>query len=280
VIFKPNRHGAAQKLGKMTIATGKEPIRPVILIGASNLARAFPLVVNSLRGGLQEPLAVLAAFGHGRSYGLWSQMLGRTLPGIVECGLWAALRKRASNSLPPLAAVIDIGNDLVYGVSVPQLLAWIEACLERLSEQRSEIALMSLPQESIERLSPRKFELLRRAYFPTHDIAWPALYEEVCRLQDEMRRLAKACGIRLIEPPAAWYGFDPIHMLRRRQPDVWRELFSQWPEWNRSAPIAYPSLRESVRLRALRPAERYLFGYRQITPQPVLKQDRFTLSMY
>jgi len=264
----------------MTIAIDKEPIRPVILIGASNLARAFPLVVNGLRAGLREPLAVLAAFGHGRSYGLWSQMLGRTLPGIVECELWTALRKYDLDTLPPLAVVIDIGNDLVYGSSVPQLLAWIEACLERLSERRSEIALMSPPLESIDRLPPWKFELLRRAYFPMQHIGWPVLYDRVCRFQDEMRGLAKAYGIRLIEPPAAWYGFDPIHMLRRRQPDVWRELFSQWPGWDRSAPIAYPSLRESVRLRALRPAERYLFGYRQITPQPVLKQDRFTLSMY
>ncbi|HYE36893.1 hypothetical protein [Methylocaldum sp.] len=264
----------------MVIENSKEPIQPVILMGASNLARAFPLVVNGLRAGLREPLAVLAAFGHGRSYGLWSQMLGRTLPGIAECGLWAALRKHGPDSLPPLAAVIDIGNDLVYGVTVPQLLAWVDACLDRLAQQRGEIALMSLPLASIERLPPWKFELLRRTYFPMHEIAWPVLYDRVSRFQDEMRLLAKAYGIGLIEPPAAWYGFDPIHMLRRRQPDVWRELFSEWPVWDRSAPIAYPSLRESVRLRALRPAERYVFGYRQTTPQPVLKQDRFTLSMY
>jgi len=269
---------ALHDTGNMTI--DREPIRPVVLLGASNLARAFPLVVNGLRAGLREPLAVLAAFGHGRSYGLWSQMLGRTLPGIVECGLWQALGKRGADGLPPFAAVIDIGNDLVYGVSVPQLLAWTEACLERLTERRSEIALMSLPLESIGRLPPWKFELLRRAYFPMHRIGWPVLYDRVCRFQEDMRRLATAYGIRLTEPPAAWYGFDPIHMLRRRQPEVWRELFSRWPGWDPSAQVAYPSLAESMRLRALRPAERYLFGYRQLAPQPALKQDRFTLSMY
>lgn len=261
-------------------ATDHEPVQPVILIGASNLARAFPLVVNGLRAGLRESLDVLAAFGHGRSYGTRSQMLGRTLPGIVECGLWAALRKRDSDSLPPLAAVIDIGNDLVYGITVPQLIAWVDTCLERLAERHSEIALTSLPLKSIERLPPWKFELLRRVFFPAHRIAWPVLYERVCRFQDGMRRLAKAYDIRLIEPPAAWYGFDPIHMLRRRQPEAWRELFSRWPAWERSAPIAYPSPIESLRLRALRPAERSLLGYRQTAPQPVLQQDRFTLSMY
>lgn len=276
---KPNRPSARSDRN-MTVKVDKQPTRPVILIGASNLARAFPLVVNGLRAGLREPLDVLAAFGHGRSYGLWSRMLGRTLPGIVRCGLWTALRKHGSDSLPPLAAVTDIGNDLVYGITVPQLLAWVEACLNRLAEQRAEIALMALPLESVERLNPWKFELLRRTFFPAHRIAWPVLFDRVNRCQEEMRQLARVYGIRLIEPPATWYGFDPIHMLRRRQPEVWRELFSQWPAWDRSASIAYPPLAESIRLRAIRPAERYLFGHRQITSQPVLKRNRFKLSMY
>jgi hypothetical protein len=264
----------------MTTAIDQELVHPVILIGASNLARAFPLVMNGLREGLLEPLTVLTAFGHGRSYGLRSRMLGRTLPGIVQCGLWAALSQHSPNRLPPLAAVTDIGNDLVYGVTVSKLLAWVDTCLDRLAEHRSEIVLMSLPMASIERLPPWKFELLRRAFFPAHRIAWPVLYERAQRVHEELQRLATAYRIPLIEPAAAWYGFDPIHILRRRQPEVWRKLFSQWQAWDRSASIAYPPLSESLRLRALRPAERDLFGYRQITPQPVLKRDRLTLSLY
>lgn len=264
----------------MTTPIDQELVRPVILIGASNLAQAFPLVVNGLREGLREPLTVLAALGHGRSYGLRSRVPGRTLPGIVQCGLWQALSQHGPNCLPPLAAVTDIGNDLVYGVTVPNLLAWVDTCLDRLAEQGSEIVLMSLPMASIERLPPWKFELLRRAFFPAHRIAWPVLRERALRVHEELQRLAKTYGVRLIEPAVAWYGFDPIHILRRRQPAVWRELFSQWPAWDRSASMAYPPLSESLRLRALRPAERDLFGCRQTTPQPVLLRDRFTLSLY
>lgn len=264
----------------MITVTDEEPVRPVILIGASNLARAFPLIVNGLSAGLREPLTVLATFGHGRSYGLRSRMLGRALPGIVQCGLWQALSQQSPSYLAPLAAVTDIGNDLVYGVTAPKLLAWVDTCLDRLAEQGSEIVLMSLPMASIERLPRWKFELLRRAFFPAHRIAWPVLYERAQRVHEELQRLATAYRIPLIEPAAAWYGFDPIHILRRRQPEVWRKLFSQWQDWDRSASMAYPPLSESLRLRALRPAERDLFGRRQITPQPVLKRDRLTLSLY
>jgi hypothetical protein len=264
----------------MITVTDEEPVRPVILIGASNLARAFPLIVNGLSAGLREPLTVLAAFGHGRSYGLRSRMLGRTLPGVIQCGLWRSLSQQSPDRLPPLAAVTDIGNDLVYGITAPRLLAWVDTCLERLAEHHSEIVLMSLPMASIEQLPSWKFELLRRAFFPAHRIAWPVLYERVRRVHKELRGLATTYRIPLIEPAAAWYGFDPIHILRGRQPEVWRELFSQWQAWDRSASIAHPPLSESLRLRALRPAERDLFGRRQITPQPVLKRNRLTLSLY
>ncbi len=272
--------GRRLEAASMTTLTDEELFRPVVLIGASNLARAFPLVVNGLCAGLREPLTVLAAFGHGRSYGLRSRILGRTLPGIVQCGLWAALSQQSSTRLPLLAAVTDIGNDLVYGVTAPELLAWVDTCLDRLAKHRSETVLMSLPMASIERLPPWKFELLRRVFFPAHRIDWPVLYERARRVHEELRRLATAYGIRLIEPAAACYGFDPIHILRRRQPQVWQEFFSQWQAWDRSVSMAYPPLNESLRLRALRPTERGLFGCRQVTPQPVLKRDRLTLSLY
>ena len=57
--------------------------------------------------------------------------LWRELPGIVECGLWDALAQRPP--APTVALLTDIGNDLLYDVPVPQIVSWVETCLDRFS---------------------------------------------------------------------------------------------------------------------------------------------------
>ena len=67
------------------------PVRRVVLLGASNLTRGISTVVATAQRVWGQPLEVLAALGHGRSYGIESRVLGRRLPGILNSGLWEAL---------------------------------------------------------------------------------------------------------------------------------------------------------------------------------------------
>lgn len=56
-------------------------------------------------------MEVLAALGHGRSYGAQSRIIFRTLAGILESGLWTELERR-----PPLTTrslVTDVGDDIL-----------------------------------------------------------------------------------------------------------------------------------------------------------------------
>ena len=69
-------------------------------------------LLHDLRG---VPLDILAALGHGRSYGSLSNVSGRVLPGITTCGLWE--RWENSPALPTRALLTDIGNDLFYDVA-------------------------------------------------------------------------------------------------------------------------------------------------------------------
>jgi hypothetical protein len=256
------------------------PETQIVLIGASNLARAFPLVVTSLRRGLGGPLNISAAMGHGRSLGAWSRLPGRALPGVIQSDLWRNLDRLGPNGPHPLAAIVDVGNDLMYGAGVARLLGWLEFCLDRLRRRQGEVVLMSLPLESLAELTPRRFELLRKLLFPSHPIPWPLLQERISELDEGMRALGRWYGARWIESSGAWYGFDPIHIRRRDQPRAWQTLFSGWPEWNRAAPVGYPSWPKSLGLRRLRPAERYLFGRRQITPQPVISHSECRVSLF
>ncbi|MCZ6542107.1 MAG: hypothetical protein O6768_00410, partial [Planctomycetota bacterium] len=91
----------------------------VVLLGASNLTRGISRAVGIAQAILGTPLEVLIAMGHGRSYGQRSRVLGRSLPGIVDCGLWDALLHGSGR--PTYALLTDIGNDVMYGASVPSI---------------------------------------------------------------------------------------------------------------------------------------------------------------
>ena len=67
----------------------------VVALGASNLTRGFQTVVDSARSVWGPGVEVLAALGHGRSYGAPSRFIARTLPGILKSGLWAELQRRS-----------------------------------------------------------------------------------------------------------------------------------------------------------------------------------------
>src|SRR5262249_46912085 len=94
-------------------APGGQPpaVRRVVLLGASNLTLGIGTVLGSAANVWGSPLEVLAALGHGRSYGRATSVMGRQLPGIRECGLWPALG--VDGQLPTAALVTDIGNDVL-----------------------------------------------------------------------------------------------------------------------------------------------------------------------
>ena len=105
----------------------------LILIGASNVTIAFPRLVNGLAEWVDEPLEIWGVHGHGRSYGAWSKVLGRALPGITESRFWDDWAP-SDSSAPPRALVTDIGNDILYGHDTDQILDWVETCLKRLQD--------------------------------------------------------------------------------------------------------------------------------------------------
>src|SRR3974377_1647031 len=99
-------------------------------LGAGNLTRGFWSVVSVSRAAWGPEIQVLAALGRGRSYGAPSRLVVRRLPGILDSGLWRTLETLPK--LPTRAVVTDVGNDIVYGFSAEQTLAWVEEALDRL----------------------------------------------------------------------------------------------------------------------------------------------------
>lgn len=246
----------------------RPPTARVILLGASNLARGISIVAETARLLLGSPLEIFVAMGHGRSYGTPSTILGRTLPGIIECGLWEALASR--EPLATRALVTDIGNDVAYGADVDTITGWVETCLERLTSSEARSVITALPMERLGRLSPVAFHVARAIFFPSRKLGFAHALESAAALDASIRELAARRGVALVEQLLAWYGADPLHIRRRDIPGAWARVLSGWngaPDSTR-APSARGSLRRWVTIRSRTPQRWRLLGVPLGRPQP------------
>ena len=239
----------------------------IVLLGASNVVLGWKTISQLARSLAGEPIDIWGAFGHGRSYGLKSRVLGRSLPGITPCGLWTNLA--GSPACETVAVVTDLGNDLLYGVDVPQIIGWVNWCVDRLHEQNARVVSTRLPLASVRRLSPARFRLMRSILFPRSEMT----LDKVIRLAEELDAgvvdLATRFGIGVVEPRPEWYGFDPIHVLRRQRHAAWSEILGcGFSRTDRDVPASTSSLR-MPRLWQLAPERRWVFGVERTRTQPV-----------
>lgn len=232
----------------------------VVALGASNLTRGFRAVVSAARAAWGPEVQVLAALGHGRSYGAQSRVIVRTLPGILESGLWRRLESLPE--LPTRALVADVGNDILYGASAEQILAWVEEALIRLQRVTRDIILTDLPLVSIRRLSQARFLLFRSILFPSCRMSLDQVLEIAECVNAGLVDLSTARGVRLFRLNPAWYGLDPIHVRPSLSRSVWPEILGA-----RVAVSESSSLREGLTICLMPPERRWILGVEQFTPQ-------------
>jgi hypothetical protein len=265
--------------GRDSEPRGPGPI--VVAIGASNLSRGLPRLVAAARarGG---PADLLVAAGHGRSYGANSRVAWRRLPSILRCGLWNALdhAEPAASDRPVMAIVTDIGNDLLYGFSVEQTAGWVRECVARLAGRRARIAVTALPLASVARAGAVRYRLLRTVYVPGCPLSLAELRSNAEGLDAAVRGIAAEHGATLVEQPGDWYGFDSIHVRRRRLDALWAAAADAWA-LPRSVSPPRAALAEWARIGRRAAEVRSLAGVMRYTRQPVVRwTGGGTLSLY
>lgn len=196
-----------------------------VILGASNVSRATGVLVQHARAAVGGPQQILVAGGRGRSYGIRSHMLGRSLCGIVESELWERLDEVEG---PVRALVTDVGNDVMFGVSTQALLGWVETCLERLGARDAITVVTALPLERLLAMSPRTFGFWKRVFFPARRLDFERARRQIQDVDDGLRELARVHGARLAVPDAAWYGVDPIHVRHHHVRAAWEAMLTPW----------------------------------------------------
>ena len=251
----------------------------LVLLGASNAARGVGAAIQSARALFEGPFDLLAALGHGRSYGSGSWVLGRWLPGIVDCQLWDDLAARVSSSNdrgPTRALVTDVGNDILYGATAAQIAGWVRTCIERLQSRNCEVTLTGIPLESLDRISSWEFPIFRSMLYPGCFLTRTEALTRAAELNGRLQNLAAEEHVRFVEPVAEWYGRDRIHITRRAQTSAWRNFFAA-----DDREISASSWHEFFAVRTMTPHQRRLLGIKQGRPQPAgTLQDGTRVSLY
>jgi hypothetical protein len=245
-----------------TMGNGGTPT--VVLLGASNVQMGRRGLVAEALGAVGARAEVFVAAGHGRSYGDWSRVLVRGLPGIVHCGLWTALEASASAG-PGFALLSDIGNDLAYGTTPERLAGWVERCVERLQEREMRVAVSLFPQASVAGLGSWRFWLLRSLLFPGRVFSRQEILARGAELNERLRALAGRLDFAWLEPEAGWFGLDGIHLRPAARQAAWRAMVAAWRV---SAGAETPALASSLRLGAARPELCTFLGRERRTAQP------------
>jgi hypothetical protein len=266
---------AADAAGKSAAPRDRRPPpgRRIVLLGASNLTRGISTVVETSAQHWGRPLDVLAALGHGRSYGMTSSVLGRTLPGILQSGLWPALERR--EALETAALITDVGNDLFYGAPVERIAGWVEQCLDRLMDCEARIVVTRLPICNLPRVRRWQYLIVRSLFFPSCRLSLDELSERAVELDERLCELAHQRNCALAEPRSDWYGFDPIHFKLRHWSCAWHEMLAPWSETEVGA--ARASLARWIYLRRCAPELRTRFGIAQRRAQPAARLADGTL---
>ncbi len=201
------------------------PVNRLVLLGASNLTLSLRLIIQLMQQYYGGPSEVLVAAGHGRSYGLSSQVLIRQLPGIVQSGLWRQLHSAEPGVIPVTYAFLtDVGNDIPYGAAPEEILSWVSWCVAQLQRRRAHIVMTNLPIASIESLSEGRFNLLRNILFPSCRLSRTEVIARARVVHQGLIHLAERRQLTVCEVEPDWAGFDGIHIAYWKRCAFYRQI--------------------------------------------------------
>lgn len=254
----------------------------IMLLGASNVTKGVSAIIETAQRIFGSPLDVYAAIGHGRSYGLKSFVLVRSLPSILDSRMWEVVREQ--KKVPTYALVGDIGNDVMYGPPPEQIAGWIEKSFDRLGAIGAKTVCTGLPLASIDRLKKWEYLAARTLMFPTKRITFEEAKQRSHEIAQHVEAITRDRKIPYVQLPGEWYGIDPIHIRPARKAEAWSNILQHWvrdQEQMREPILARGSLSRWLQIRSRSPEKWWLLGMQRGRQQPsATLTDGTRVSLY
>lgn len=252
-----------------------EKRRTVLVLGASNVSLAWSEIVSLVTQSSTEPVDLVTAHGMGRAYVTRSSGFAfRRLPGILHSGLWDAFDDFGTDDTPSVL-ITDLGNDLLYGRSVSEVIDGAVQCLHRIREWRphADFVLTAPPLESVLSLSPMRFRIFKRLLFPFSSLTLPEVKKATQDLFDGVQQISHDESIKIFVPPNRCFGFDPIHVRHRHRRDVFHSMLAMWDQPS-SLSVKWDRFRRVV------PECRLIMGRERRQTQPVIYENRLRVFAF
>lgn len=191
-----------------------DPANPpvcLVLLGASNLARGWFALTRYMKACLHpRPVEVLIATGPGRAYRAQGGLLNVVYPPIQSSSIFEAAREKSEAGYQLLALVTDMGNDIMYGVTVDSLIETMEQVFDRLRTLPARIHFTTLPVRFEQGVHPAWYYFLRTVLLPSSRVSFEEARQAITRFNGYLRESASAKG-HMIPDMDRFLGYDEIH---------------------------------------------------------------------
>jgi hypothetical protein len=196
----------------------------LILLGASNLSRGCFAFARHMKVCLHpRKVEVLIASGPGRGYCVPGGLLSVKYPPIFSSDIFEVAQSKSESGYQVIALVTDIGNDIMYGVSIEKLIDTLQQIFTRLQSMSAEIFFTTLPVAFEKEIHPAWFYILRSLLLPFSRVSYDEATAGILEVNQYLRKFtSESC--HLIPDMDKFIGFDEIHYGWLRAHHAWSHV--------------------------------------------------------
>jgi len=195
-----------------------------IFLGASNLARSFYGLKRCITRCLfPRPVNFIHAMGPGRGYISQGGILNMTYPPILQCDILKAAYSRRKINQQVVALITDIGNDIMYGVPVEEIIGGLQSLFDTLTEFEASIFVTSIPVDLKSDIGEFYFRILRRVFFPNSPVEYYQALEAIEVINKFIIQSLNK-NIIVINEMKQFCGIDKIHYSLFKSRSAWSHI--------------------------------------------------------
>jgi hypothetical protein len=196
----------------------------LVLLGASNLSRGCFAFARHMKACLHpRKVDVLIASGPGRGYCVLGGLLAVKYPPIYSCDIFEVAQSKSESGYQVIALVTDIGNDIMYGVSIENLIDTLQQVFTRLQSMNAEIFFTTLPVAFEKEVHPAWFYILRSLLLPFSRVSYDEAVTGIVEVNRYLRKFTSE-KFHLIPDMDKYIGFDEIHYRWLRAHHAWSHV--------------------------------------------------------